>query len=184
MNEFVSRLRGTLNQLLVGTFTMASIPTWSNLSTEIATGGEPKHFGGPTTKVESALQPTSVDLWLLVSREVSPYTFVPVAATHPRPSPAGLATRDMKKVPPSLDQVVLRTGDRVRIQVSADRPGFLTVLDVGPAGNLNLLYPDGDPLLANRPRPVEANRPLHIVDVEMSTPPVTKSSGSASYGSK
>ena len=50
----------------------------------------------------------------------------------------------MKKVPPSPDQVRLRTGDRVRVEVSANRPGFLTVFNVGPTGNLNLLYPDAD----------------------------------------
>ena len=76
----------------------------------------------------------------------------------------------MKKVPPSPDQVRLRTGDRVRIEVRSDRPGFLTVFNVGPAGTLNLLYPDGDPQHASPPARIEPNQPLHIVDVEM-TPP-------------
>jgi hypothetical protein len=76
----------------------------------------------------------------------------------------------MKKVPPPPDQVRLRTGDRVRIEVSANRPGFLTVFNVGPTGTLNLLYPDGDPHRASQPRPIEPNQPLHILDVEM-TPP-------------
>jgi hypothetical protein len=58
----------------------------------------------------------------------------------------------------------------VRIEVSTDRAGFLTVFNVGPTGTLNLLYPDGDPQLTIPPPPVEPNRPLHIVDVEM-TPP-------------
>ena len=74
----------------------------------------------------------------------------------------------MKKVPPSPDQVRLRTGDRVRIEVSASHPGFLTVFNVGPAGNLNLLYPDGDP--HSVAAGISANQPLHILDVEM-TPP-------------
>jgi len=76
----------------------------------------------------------------------------------------------MKKVPPSPDQVRLHTGDRVRIEVSASHPGFLTVFNVGPTGTLNLLYPDGDPQPASPPRPIEPNRPLHIVDVEMTSP--------------
>ena len=76
----------------------------------------------------------------------------------------------MKKVPPSPDQVRLRTGDLVRVEVSANRPGFLTVFNVGPTGNLNLLYPDGDPQHGNPPSPIEPNRPLHIIDIEM-TPP-------------
>ena len=76
----------------------------------------------------------------------------------------------MKKVPPAPDQVRLRTGDRVRIEVGCDLTGFLTVFNVGPTGNLNLLYPDGDPLRPGMMAPIEANRPLHVVDVEM-TPP-------------
>jgi hypothetical protein len=76
----------------------------------------------------------------------------------------------MKKVPPPPDQVRLRTGDRVRIEVLADRPGYLTVFNVGPTGTLNLLYPDGDPQHPSPLRPIEPNRPLHILDVEM-TPP-------------
>jgi hypothetical protein len=59
----------------------------------------------------------------------------------------------------------------VRIEVSADRAGFLTVFNVGPTGTLNLLYPDGDPQHTSPPPLIEPNRPLHIVDVEM-TPPV------------
>jgi hypothetical protein len=40
------------------------------------------------------------------------------------------------------------------------------VFNVGPTGNLNLLYP-AEP---STPAPVEAHRPLHILDVEL-TPP-------------
>jgi hypothetical protein len=76
----------------------------------------------------------------------------------------------MKKVPPPPDQVRLRTGDRVRIEVSADRPGYLTVFNVGPMGTLNLLYPDSAPQHPSPPHPIEPNRPLHILDVEL-TPP-------------
>ena len=43
----------------------------------------------------------------------------------------------------------------------ADRPGYLTVFNVGPTGHLNLLYPE--PLSADSPAPVEAHRPLHIL---------------------
>ena len=42
------------------------------------------------------------------------------------------------------------------------------MFNVGPAGHLNLLYPD--PLSADSPALVEAHRPLNISDVEM-TPP-------------
>ena len=104
---------------------------------------------------------------LIVSRESGPDDYVPVAATHPQ-RPSGRVTRDMKKVPPSPDHVRLRTGDRVRIEVGIDRPGFLTVFNVGPAGSLNLLYPDAD--TQHRSTWIAANQPLHIGDVEM-TPP-------------
>jgi hypothetical protein len=107
-------------------------------------------------------------LRLIVSRQVSPQTFVPLAATHPQ-QPATRPTRDMRKVPPPPEQVRLRTGDRVRIEVSADRAGFLTVFNVGPTGTLNLLYPD-DPAQLAAPRPVSAHRPEQVVDVEL-TPP-------------
>jgi serine/threonine protein kinase len=167
LKEFVSTLRGTLNQLLVDTFTMNPAPAGPDLSTEVAPGAEPQPFGGPTTELEPRAA-TPVELRLIVSRQVSPHSFVPVAASHPQPRP-GRVTRDMKKVPAAPDQVRLRTGDRVRIEVGVDRPGYLTVFNVGPSGSLNLLYPDRDPQHASTP-PVEPDHPLHIVDVEM-TPP-------------
>jgi hypothetical protein len=73
----------------------------------------------------------------------------------------------MKKVPRQPEQASLRTGDRVRIAVIADQKGYATVFNVGPSGNLNLLYPD-EP--TSTPSPVDVNTPLHVVDVEM-TPP-------------
>ena len=79
-------------------------------------------------------------------------------------------TESMKKVPRFPDQVRFNMGDRARIKVSASRPGFLTVINVGRTGTPNLLYPDGDLQRAGPPRPIEPNRPLHIVDVDM-TPP-------------
>ena len=167
LKEFVSRLRGTLNQLLVDAFTMSWPHAASVSSTELPTGAPPKPPGQPPTEPEPS-RPAPVDLRLIVSRQVSPNSFVPVAATHPQPRP-GRVTRDMKKVPPSPDKVQLRTGDHVRIEVGVDRPGFLTVFNVGPAGTLNLLYPDGDPQHA-APRPIEPNQPLYIGDVEMTAP--------------
>jgi hypothetical protein len=88
-----------------------------------------------------------------------------VATTHPQ---RDRLTRDMKRVPKPPDQVRLRTGERVRVEAVADRAGYLTVFNVGPAGHLNLLYPDT--LSADAPAPAEAHRPLSIPDVEM-TPP-------------
>ena len=168
LKEFVSGLRGTLNQLLVDAFTMSDRPAEPVPSSGLATGAAAKPPKGPTSE-PAPPQPVPVELRLIVSRQIGPDRFVPVAATQPQLSP-GRLTRDMKKVPPPPDQVRLRTGDRVRIEVQVDRPGFLTVFNVGPTGTLNLLYPDGDPRRTSPPPPVEPNQPLHVVDVVM-TPP-------------
>jgi len=77
----------------------------------------------------------------------------------------------MKKVPRSPEQVVLRTGDNVRIEIVADETGHVTVFNIGPTGNLNLLHPD-DPA-ATLPAPVQARVPLQVMDVQM-TPPTGK----------
>jgi hypothetical protein len=92
-----------------------------------------------------------------------------VAARSPRTQQ--FATRDMRKVPPLPERVRVRTGDRVRIEVVADHPGHFTVFNVGPTGNLNLLYPHAlsPDEIAGAPI-MPANRPLHVLDVEM-TPP-------------
>ncbi|QDU21759.1 serine/threonine-protein kinase [Urbifossiella limnaea] len=137
MAEFAAQLRATLNQLLT-----------DDLVTPAAGAGSK----------------TPVDLRLMVGRQVQGETYEPLATT--RPASFGLS-RDMKKVPRPPEQVRVRTGERVRIEVVADKSGYVTVFNVGPTGNLNLLYPD-DPTAT--PSPVEANRPLHVVDVEM-TPP-------------
>jgi serine/threonine protein kinase len=91
--------------------------------------------------------------------------YEPVATTHAQPD---RLTRDMKRVPRPPDQVRLRTGERVRVEAAADRAGYITVFNVGPAGHLNLLHPAA--VSADAPEPVEAHRPLCISDVEM-TPP-------------
>ncbi len=103
----------------------------------------------------------AITLRLLVSRQEATQRFVPVATTHPQQG----QTRDMKKVPPTPERVVLRTGERVRIEVLSSHAGYLSVFNVGPTGNLHLLYPD-----SGTPGTIEAARPLPIVDVEM-TPP-------------
>jgi hypothetical protein len=77
----------------------------------------------------------------------------------------------MRKVPPEPDQVLLRTGDRVRSEAVCDRPGFITVFNIGPTGNLSLLYPDesqpGGTFVAPM---VRANEAIQIRDVEMTQP--------------
>lgn len=111
-------------------------------------------------------RPMPVNLKLMVSREVQPGTYEPVTTT--RPKTVGL-TRDMKKVPRQPEQACLRTGDRVRIEVVVNQPGYVTVFNVGPTGNLNLLYPDELDPRAPSP-PMQPHRPLHVLDVEMAPP--------------
>jgi hypothetical protein len=77
--------------------------------------------------------------------------------------------RDIRRVPPAPQQARVRTGEQVRVEVVADRDGYLTVFNVGPTGQLNLLHPD-DPAQLATPLPIVANRPEQVVDVEL-TPP-------------
>ena len=67
------------------------------------------------------------------------------------------------------DQVSLRTGDRVRIEVVADQPGYVAVFNIGPGGNLNLLYPDMLVRGVTRPK-IEAHRALFVSEVEIVPP--------------
>jgi serine/threonine protein kinase len=138
LSEFVADLRGSLNRLLADSLLLPA----------------------------GAAKPAApVGLRLSVSRWEGGNTYAPLATTDP--TPRGI-TRDMTKVPPAPQRVGLRTGDRVCVDVIADRGGFLTVFNVGPTGHLNLLYPD--PASVSTPAPVPGNTPLHVLDVAM-TPP-------------
>jgi serine/threonine protein kinase len=105
----------------------------------------------------------AVSLMLTVSRQVERHTFVPVASTRPA---AERFVRDLRRVPPSPEQVEVRTGERLRLEVEADRAGHVTVFNVGPTGNLNLLFPETPGAGAV----VEPGRPLHVLDIELSPP--------------
>jgi serine/threonine protein kinase len=167
LEEFVRTLRGTLNQLLADSLMMKPRPPVDDATTERVPGAalEPSPV---TTEPEISPHPP-VDLRLIVSRQVGPNKFVAIAATR---EPAEvLATRDMKKVPPPPNQVRLRTGDRVRIEAVCDRHGFITVFNVGPTGNLSLLYPDEPQPAGTFTAPIlRANQTLQVMDVEL-TPP-------------
>ncbi len=105
-----------------------------------------------------------VQVRLTVSRQVDRHTFVPVATSQPAPE---RFLRDVRVVPREPERVQVRTGDRLRIEAEADRAGFLTVFNVGPTGNLNLLSAT-DP--SCRPVAVEAGQVVPVLDVEL-TPP-------------
>jgi serine/threonine protein kinase len=132
---FVGALRGTLNQLLADSLLPAV--------------GQPR-------------RPGPVELRLVVSRWEGGDTYQPMATTHAAPAPA---TRNLTKVPPRPGRVTLRTGDQVRVEVLADRAGHVTVFNVGPSGDLTLLYPGDVPAT-----PLVAGRALDILNVEL-TPP-------------
>jgi serine/threonine protein kinase len=109
------------------------------------------------------LSASLTSLRLSVSRQVDRETFVPVTTTCPAPE---RFVRDLRRVPPQPESVAVRTGDRVRIEVETDQLGYVTVFNVGPTGNLNLLHPTRP----HAPTVVTANRPLHVLDIEL-TPP-------------
>lgn len=76
-------------------------------------------------------------------------------------------TRNLKVVPPEPEGVIVYTGDRIRIEAVADQEGYLTVFNVGPSGDLNLLYPASPEAV---PVVVPANRAVLVADVRV-TPP-------------
>jgi serine/threonine protein kinase len=167
LEEFVRTLRGTLNQLLADSLMMKAEPARPDATTERDSGVKPEP-SPPTTEPEAALH-VPVDLRLLVSRQVGPNRFVPIAAT--RDAAESVVTRDMKRVPPRPERIPLRTGDRVRIEAVSNRHGFITVFNVGPTGNLSLLYPDEPQPAGTFTAPnVPANRTIQVPDVEMIAP--------------
>lgn len=87
-----------------------------------------------------------------------------VAISQPTPSPQ---QRDIRRVPPQPARSRVQTGEPLRLEVEADRSGYLAVFNVGPTGNLNLLYPVlefGDSPLA------EAGKVVRIDDLVLSPP--------------
>jgi serine/threonine protein kinase len=104
-----------------------------------------------------------VSLRLTVWRQTGREAFVPVATTRPEPE---RFVRDLRRVPVQPESAAVHTGDRVRIEVETDQPGYITVFNVGPTGNLNLLHPAA----THAPAAVTAGRPLRVLDIEL-TPP-------------
>jgi serine/threonine protein kinase len=135
--EFVRRLRGTLNLLLADCLTL------------------PVHQQAPAPPVH---------LRLLVSRQVDARTCVPLASSAAR---SEALLRDMKRVPQAPQRIQVHTGERVRLEIESDQPGFVTVFNLGPTGNLNLLCPTNP----DAPPPdLAPHRPLQVADVVL-TPP-------------
>jgi serine/threonine protein kinase len=104
-----------------------------------------------------------VELRLFVRRRDADGSYRQVATTRPSEP---RVRRDVKKVPPTPAQMPVRTGERLRVEVTASAAGFLTVFNVGPTGNLNLLCPDSHAA----GQQVAANQTLPIVEVELEPP--------------
>jgi serine/threonine protein kinase len=105
----------------------------------------------------------AVGLRMAVSRKAGD-GWRPVATTRPR---ADALSRDIRRVPPRPAQVRVRTGEPLRIEVEADRPGYLAVFNVGPTGNLHLLYP----MLEHGDLPtVEAGRAVRFDNLVLEPP--------------
>lgn len=91
---------------------------------------------GVLSVLSSPDQPAPPDLRLSVSQLVQG-RWQRIASTHATPC----VLRDLRRLPDSPDRVCPRTGTRVRLEVSCDRPGYVLVFNVGPTGRINLLYP-------------------------------------------
>jgi hypothetical protein len=64
------------------------------------------------------------------------------------------------------DRIRLRTGERIRVGVRIDRPGYVTLFNIGPTGNLHLLWPASGPAGW-----VDAGRGIDELSVTVTAPP-------------
>jgi hypothetical protein len=87
-----------------------------------------------------------------------------VAATRPT---ADSLNRDIRRVPAQPAQARVQTGEPLRLEVEADRPGYLAVFNVGPTGNLNLLFPVAE---YGDSSTVGADRAVRIDDLVLAPP--------------
>jgi hypothetical protein len=99
----------------------------------------------------------------LVSRQRDRHSWVSVTATQ---TATGHRLRDIRLVPDEPDRVDVRTGEHLRIEVEVDRPGYVTVFNVGPTGNLNRLYPPP----GRRPALTTPGQPVRVGETVL-TPP-------------
>lgn len=110
--------------------------------------------------------PAEVDLCLTVRRRRDGQPGETLATT------AGVvpSARASGGVPTAPVRPVVRTKDEISIQVSASQPGYVTVFNITPAGELSVLYPKEPLDERSPPPPTPANQPIHVMDVAL-TPP-------------
>jgi serine/threonine protein kinase len=112
---------------------------------------------------------------LVISRRFDRATYLPLHATtsptEGEQQQQRRRLRDLHLVPDEPERIEVRTGERLRIEVETDRPdGYVTVVNIGPTGNLNRLCPPPHAL----PTPVEPGRPLRIGETVLSPPTGTE----------
>jgi hypothetical protein len=86
------------------------------------------------------------------------------------PATAAYRLRDVQLVPEEPERMELRTGDRLRIEVEVDRPGYVTVFNVGPTGNLTRLHPPP----GGRQAVAQPQRPLRVGETVLTPPAGTE----------
>jgi hypothetical protein len=108
-----------------------------------------------------------VGLRLAVSVELEAGRWRPVAATQ-EVRTTEVATRGrLHKGTRPAERARLRCGDWLRIEVSAERDGYVTVFNVDAEGDLDLLYPDAD---AVEEVPLRAGVPLCAAEAQIQPP--------------
>ncbi len=119
----------------------------------------------PAAVPEQAVESGTVRLNVRVSRQVGPdrYELVPL-----RGAPRHAATRGLTMRSPA-ERLLVQTGDRVHIEVQADRTVYLTVYNVGPTGNLGRLF-SGQPPAPGAAPTIRADQPLQVLDAELKPP--------------
>jgi serine/threonine protein kinase len=135
LDEFVSMLRGTLNRLMAD------------------------YMCAP---VGESSTPAPVDLRINVSRDANGLTSVDFPSDRDRARRLSSQPASASFVP---DRIPLHTGERIRIQVSVNRSGYVILFNIGPTGNLHLLWPEGGPASW-----VDAGRGIDELSVKV-TPP-------------
>jgi serine/threonine protein kinase len=138
LREFISELRWTLNHLLADDLVM------------------PRPAGDVRPLVDLRLVVRGVDA-------NGTNKFLVSSSTGQRPE----SNRVSANIPLQPEQFRTTTGVRLHIHTVADRAGYLTVFNVGPTGNLNLLYPE-DP---NAPSAPIGPGVQVILDAELTPPP-------------
>ncbi|MFO0879813.1 MAG: serine/threonine-protein kinase [Gemmataceae bacterium] len=101
---------------------------------------------------------------LLISRRTATGSYASLTAS--RGAVRG-RLRDVQLVPEGPESLLVRTGDRLRIEVEVTRPGHVSVFNVGPTGNLNRLCPAA---VGAHPTPINPGPRLRIGETLL-TPP-------------